>query len=355
MIRGTAIFAVVIHHWLLFVPRANGLPVSQQAANLIETVAGTAVHLFFILSGYGLTLSYLRSPTFSWSYWAKRRFVKIVFPYMAIVTITFLLVNILHIISPEVSAESASPITLIVYLTFTRNFYSPSWLFNPTLWFMPVIIGLYILFPPLLVILKKLGPWRLLLISALVTYFSITLCLAVDYPVEHQPALPFFFVIEFSLGMCLGQASYRNPAYLAKLAKFSMFFIGICSYTISWAMTRYLAVGSVYNDLFTAIGVLLIGLYACRLVLEAAGQWFKRAFDLLSKQSYYMYLLHGPLILFAAIPMLKWLEILPLNSLFSLFLALVCCWFVFLLSIGLAWPMGHLTERLAKVMIKVVD
>ena len=41
---------------------------------------------------------------------------------------------------------------------------------NPTLWYMPVIIGLYVIFPILIKILEKYGPWIFFMISAMAIY-----------------------------------------------------------------------------------------------------------------------------------------------------------------------------------------
>ena len=66
MVRGIAISAVVIHHWLLFLPHQSSISIFHTVAELIQALAGTVVHLFFILSGCGLTVSYFRRGDFSW-------------------------------------------------------------------------------------------------------------------------------------------------------------------------------------------------------------------------------------------------------------------------------------------------
>ena len=76
MLRGLAILAVVIHHWLLFNPYSSSIRIFTNIADLIQTLAGTVVHLFFILSGCGLTVSYFRKNSVSWRAWAKRRIRK---------------------------------------------------------------------------------------------------------------------------------------------------------------------------------------------------------------------------------------------------------------------------------------
>jgi peptidoglycan/LPS O-acetylase OafA/YrhL len=60
MLRGFAVLAIVVHHWLLFDPFQGSILVFSSLAGIIRDVAGTMVHLFFILSGCGLTLSYFK-------------------------------------------------------------------------------------------------------------------------------------------------------------------------------------------------------------------------------------------------------------------------------------------------------
>jgi peptidoglycan/LPS O-acetylase OafA/YrhL len=75
MLRSLAILAVVIHHWLLFNPYSSSVWIFTNTADLIQTLTGTVVHLFFILSGCGLTVSYFRKGSDSWREWAKRRVI----------------------------------------------------------------------------------------------------------------------------------------------------------------------------------------------------------------------------------------------------------------------------------------
>jgi len=95
--------------------------------------------------------------------------------------------------------------------------------------------------------------------------------------------------------------------------------------------------GEQYNDLFTASGVLLLTL--------SLGQWLSRnhyekvmsVIKKLSERSYWMYLLHGSLILWMVLPMLGWLNVLPLNSLVVVSLAPFFCFVVYKFS-GIKLP-----------------
>ena len=332
MMRGLAILAVIIHHWILFMPHQSSINVNNQIAEILQIFAGTVVHIFFIISGWGLTLSYLKKEHFSWSAWVKRRFRKIILPYWLIVTLTFLLINMGHRLFPKFLESNYSWLSLISYLTFTRNFYSPGWSMNPTLWFMPVIVLLYAVFPILIRTLERYGIVALLIISAVITYGSITLCIIIGYPVTHQTALFLFYVIEFSFGILIGYMYHYNANLLNQLSNFKMFCLGIGFYAISFLMIKFWKLGSLYNDLFTALGVFLLTRYFCQWLHRLSKDIIIKILTLISKESYFMYLIHGALILFLIKPLLMRLPSYPLNSLTMILLSVVYCVFIFILA-----------------------
>lgn len=333
-LRGLAVLAVVVHHWLLFIPFQTSAPLFSGLAGLIRDVAGTALNLFFILSGAGLTASYFKSrgSRFSWRTWAHKRASKIVLPYLVFVALTFGL----SMVSISVFGVSAGKpygfATLLSYLTFTRNFYEPGWGLNPTLWYMPVIIGLYAIFPLLIKILEKYGPWLLMGFSALATYSSISLCFYLNYPVTHQSSIFPFYVILFSLGMLVGYSIHFHPHKLHSFVNAKMVSLGIGFYVLSWAMTKFWSHGDAFNDIFTAVGIFLPALYFAEWMHCRWGERCGRIFSRLSKESYWMYLIHGPIILYVVRPILIKLDRLPLNPVAAMALALIYCGVVFLLA-----------------------
>lgn len=347
VLRGLAICGIIIENWLLLVPRAFPMSAVGKGVDILQAVAGTMVHLFFIMSGYGLMLSYLKTGSFAWSEWARKRFVRVVFPYFIIVTVTFILVEMLHRFDPHLFTSSYSWSTLFAYLTFLRNFHGLGSSFNPTLWFMPVIIGLYLLFPLLLWMLLKKGVLFLLLFSAGLTYFSITLFQVAGYRIGHDSALPLFFVIEFALGMALGSlGNSRESHLLVNLTTTRALGAGLIFYVLSWVVQRLWALGNAYNDLVTAIGILLLTLYPCHLLLRISGKRLLSGLGRLSKQSYLMYLLHGTLILFVAKPLLQKAGMVPLSALTSVACAVIYCVLMLLLALLVSRPLDYLSALL---------
>lgn len=336
LLRGLAIICVVVHHWILFNPHQSSSRLFYDGVELIGTLAGTAVHLFFILSGYGLTISYLRSKDFSWKGWIERRIRKILVPYWVIVFVTFLLADTAHRLFPLESRVSFSYGSLLSYFTLARNFYSAGWELNPTLWFMPVIVGLYLLFPFLTLMLKNFGVLVLLGVSLFVTYASITLCLWNGHEVSHQSALPFFFLGEFALGMVLGHFLFSRPACLLRLLSWKYFAVGISCYFASWILTKAWEHGSEFNDLLTAIGVFIIALRISRLMCASFPHKSIRVLQLISRHSYLMYLIHGALILYIFRPLFLHLGGKSMDSLTLIMLAGPFCFVVYVIALSIS-------------------
>ena len=208
---------------------------------------------------------------------------------------------------------------------------------------MPVIIGLYILFPFLVHTLEKQGPLLLLAVSVLITYGSLAACIALGYPVSHQAALFSFYVIEFSLGMFIGYRLAFYPRPLGRLVGLDMLCLGIGLYAVSWTIQRHWIFGGAFNDLFTAAAVFLMALNLCWLLVRLWPQKMVNFSKEVSKHSYMMYLIHGPLILFVMKPLLVHAVKTPINSLVMVFLACLYCGLIFVLA-RLISPVMYLTR-----------
>jgi peptidoglycan/LPS O-acetylase OafA/YrhL len=160
-----------------------------------------------------------------------------------------------------------------------------------------------------------------------------------------------FYVIEFSLGMFIGYRLAFYPRPLDRLVGLKMFCIGIGLYAVSWSIQRYWSLGGAFNDLFTAAAVFLMTLNLCWLLLRLSPQKMINLSNEVSKHSYVMYLIHGPLILFVMKPLLAQAVETPINSMVMVFLACLYCVLIFVLARFIS-PLMKLTiirERLAKV------
>jgi peptidoglycan/LPS O-acetylase OafA/YrhL len=343
-LRALAVIGIVIHHWLLFTPFEKTLAPFSAVAEVVKELGGTRVQLFFILSGCGLAVSYLtKGKSFSLREWVQRRFRKTVVPYWIIVGCTFVLANLSFYFAGK-SAGSYSWLSLLAYLSFTRNHYEPCEGMNPSLWFMPVIIGLYALFPLLMKFLMKYGIGRFLILTSLITYASITLFEFSGYEIEHQNAIFLFYLLDFTMGMVIGYMWSNRPDSFAWLLGAKSFFLGIAFYGLSFAIIELWKHGDLYNDALTGAGLFLMGISLWNLVRLKLGERLESIVHEVSRVSYVMYLIHVPLILYIIRPSLERTTRVPFNPVISLGLSGVFAFVVFLLARVLYPPIMRITN-----------
>ena len=238
LLRAFAIAGIIVENFVNSFSGGAGASVADSLSLFIATVAGTLVHLFFVLSGYGLTMAYFRK-SLTWGAWARGRFVRVVVPYWFAVVITFVLADLSRFWTPDGGQTSFSYMTLLSYLTFLRNFYEPGWTLNWTLWFMPVIIGLYVFFPVMIQVVKRSGVAALIILSLVISFGSIAAAVYWGYAVDHQAALPLFFVDEFALGMVMAWVAFYHPARLRRFMEVRYFFLGLAVYAVASLISRY--------------------------------------------------------------------------------------------------------------------
>jgi hypothetical protein len=169
---------------------------------------------------------------------------------------------------------------------------------------MPVIVGLYVIFPVLIIILKKWGPIKLLLISMLITYTSLIIAALEGATGNHGSDIFFFMIVQFTIGMILAYIRKTNAEKLRMLIGFRAILIGAVFYLCSWVLRTFIPYGQVFNDSVSSIAVFLILLnlgWGIRMVVPSVN---KLLFSL-SKQSYFMYLIHIPVLYYIVGPLFK--------------------------------------------------
>ena len=346
MQRGIAVIAIILHHWLYYLQwEKSSYLVDVIVGTFIGGVSGTFVHLFFVISGCGLTIAYFENRTISWRKWAKKRFLKIIIPYWIVVTSTFIMINLINYTMPTLFKNSCPWFILLTYLSFLQNFIGHSQDFNGPLWFIPVIIGLYMLFPVLIFILNRHGIAIFTIISALITYLSISLSIYIGYPVDHGHAIFAYYLIEFSFGMTWAYIIFHHQNSIHMLKGYNLFFIGIIFYLISWSIKSLWAYGNEFNDIFTAVGLFFITLPVCQLIGRIAPKIINYL-NYCSDQSYLMYLIHGPIIIFVLTPIMG--DIIRHHIIGTTMIVLACfyCLAIFLLAKLIAPLIKSLTLQL---------
>jgi peptidoglycan/LPS O-acetylase OafA/YrhL len=353
LVRALAIVGIIIENYHNTLGWHDGVTFSDFFTASASTVGGTFVHMFFVLSGYGLTLSILKKENVSWTAWARERFQRIVLPYWAAVVVTFAVANLSYHWAPAGWEASYSWVTLLAYLSFLRNIYEPGWALNPAFWFMPALVGLYVLFPLLLAVLRRIGMTGLLIFSILLTNVAIALFVKGGYSVDHQAASTLFFVDEFAMGMVLACITYQRPELIRRLMTLPFFLLGVVSCAVSAVLSGYNLLGygsAAYNDLFETIGLYLILLCVCRWMSEAFSPAVLNVLDNVSRRSYIMYLIHWPIIAYMLKPAIGAWYRTSMGALPMLLSSFVFVMLMFILAEGIS----SLTKRLIPVTARIL-
>jgi len=110
------------------------------------------VHIFLVLSGFGLTYSCLKKGgNIAWKQWYLKRFERIFPTYWFVCICIFFSLSLFHLINQnDVVINLLKTIRNLVLDIFLLKNFSISTIFpayNDPLWFIPFIVGFYLIFP----------------------------------------------------------------------------------------------------------------------------------------------------------------------------------------------------------------
>lgn len=320
-IKGIAILWIVLFHfcgmnkvfrsypWVLgqsyaekLLAQIESLSLVHAALHLIRGMFVAVIELgfhgvgvFLIASGFGLSYSIAKSggATEGWMSWFGKRFVRL-YPMYWVAHIVFL-------VSPFVARPE--PIDYRFVLSFFGiRVYPLDMIFyyaNPAWWFFTLLIQLYLAFPILHALHRKLGSSAFLMVCAVVTFGVRYLLLCVT-PVNGNYVQGAFFVcrlLEFAAGMVLGQLARQNASRVNELlfsktslaAALVVYALGLWSYDTLWSYT--------FTDALTGIGLFILLAHGCR-ALSLLSASLTSGLAWIGTYSYGLYLLHQPYVLY---------------------------------------------------------
>ncbi|PEB90186.1 acyltransferase [Bacillus toyonensis] len=319
-IRGLAAITVIFGHFCLMLP---SLPNSIKFSPLrFLWAGGEAVIVFYVLSGFVLSMALYHSKTNYWGYLIKR-FVRIYIPYYFWIIITFAL---FILFSPyEVTGlrdwfydKWQGPITkldIINHFVLLNNFFTDN--YNPVIWSLAQEMRISIVFPLLFLLFYKQS-WKKTILFAmsfsLIGIFLNMLHIGKAEGFYNGYADTLHFTSMFMVGMLLFKHQeeltqlYRgmknlNRKLLIALGVF-LYLYSIMIYGISSNDTTFLL-----KDWGVVIGVSIIIIMAMN-NLKVKAILNKGVFVYLGEISYSIYLCHFPItmvlfkLLYAKIPTL---------------------------------------------------
>lgn len=276
-LKGYSIFTIIIFHFLQTFH-------FQNIVGKLISFGGTGVHLFILLSGFGLYYSHIHKPL-SFVSFIQKRITKIYFPYIVIVLISALIALFIPIFKNSLYALGGH---IFLYKMFDESIMGS---YGYPLWFISMIIQFYITFN-LIVLLKEKTGNKLFLITCFITSILWTI-LVIYLGKETVRVWNSFFVRylwEFALGMVLASEFKRNGYKLNfNLKPIYYLLIGI----LNCGLYALLAlkggdIGKMTNDIPALIGYSSLAIWIYLIYNKTINGFFLYT----GKISYSLYLIH---------------------------------------------------------------
>jgi peptidoglycan/LPS O-acetylase OafA/YrhL len=304
-IRGIAILSVFLFHSLyasfgfdqlqwdgLF----RDFEVSKTFLALFPFTYGrVGVAVFFVVSGFCIHLSYSRSSEKSWLYYANKRFFRIYPPYiLAVVVFSFLWPwGSFHIDWPKLVQFVKH--ALAIHNFDQRTFFG----INPSFWSIAIEIQLYLIYPILLIIAKKIG-WKgaLLLVGTIEIFIQGWSSIKSVLPIYPLPFYinysPFAYWLSWSLGAYLCECFMTNKRSRIFQVRFDIIILIAIAFPLFKLTEPFYFLAFSY---VTAIGIdrLISGKWTFP-TNNRCFKWCWTHLSFLGVASYSFYLFHQPII-----------------------------------------------------------
>lgn len=163
-LRGAAVLYVLAYHCLFWPFKITQLPWAQDGGfRSLEvpveflvlspiSLGWGGVAIFFVVSGFCIHLSYLRTPNYRIFYW--KRFWRIFPPYL----IALLLFLTSDIVRGQIDLKSQAGFQFSTHFFLIHNFWKETHFgVNPSFWSVAVEVQLYAVYPLLILISKLKG------------------------------------------------------------------------------------------------------------------------------------------------------------------------------------------------------
>ncbi|MEM8999758.1 MAG: acyltransferase [Bacteroidota bacterium] len=275
-LKGYSIFTIVVFHYLQYLSLPSPL-------DRLISFGGTGVHLFVLLSGFGLYLSYLRKPI-GYGSFLKKRFTKIYVPYVIVVLLAAFLSLGFDFYGNSLYALGGH---LFLYKMFDESIVGS---YGYQLWFISMIIQYYLLFYVLVRIFKSMTKTAFLVLALAISFLWATIVHYLGYGgLRIWNSFFLQFLWEFALGMILAKTVFQNSDFKPVLKKNAYLVIGLVACVAYMSMALFWeGVGNLFNDIPALIGYSFIAIWIYLWNIKKVNGFFLFTGNI----SYSVYLLH---------------------------------------------------------------
>lgn len=273
-LKGISIIAIILYHLVY-----NFLDVPN-IIKLGSSFGGAGVHIFFLCSGFGLYLSYLKKG-FDYKTYICKRIKRVYLPYVFIIFISFLV---------PFMFEGPNKIVALLSHIFLFKMFIPEYeeSFGIQMWYISTIIQFYFIYPILLKIINKIELKKVFLLSVVISFlWAIFISFSGLYTERIWSSFFLQYLWEFVLGMVIAKYFYKNNKIIGSDINIIYYFIiFIISFCIFALMSVKGGIIKNFNDPFSALSLISLCLILYRI------NFLKKIINYFGEISYELYLVH---------------------------------------------------------------
>lgn len=308
-VRGFLAVYVMLHHAVLNIDNSGTQDAIWSYLHIAFGHGQFRVDIFFVLSGYCLTYALRGAPRIgNFKRFILRRSVRLLVPYFAGCAISLLMIQFWLGSRTGTHWDFSLPVTaasIVTHLLLIHNLW-PQYAvtLNHPYWSIGVEYQLYLLFPLLLWIQLRLGPWKSMALITVIAYslWHLSLKQRIGNPSDFGCS-PYYWAL-FSMGMSAARYHTAEPndgkPVISMTDKLAMGLVALLM--ISWCGVECLRYqGHVADPIFSFfVGVmtLLVLLYGRQAGLfTLVGRLLpRRPLRWVGERSFSLYLVHAPLL-----------------------------------------------------------
>lgn len=331
-LRGLAALSVLIGHFLIVYPMFELNTYGEKGLELLNLFKYTPLHifwsghqaviLFFVLSGFVLSLAFYKKDfvlTKQWYYtYLMKRVLRIYVPF---IISTLIFVILFLIINPSIDLDLSDFVTRNLYKDINlSDLFGHLFLIgdydtkaiNPVIWSLVHEMRISIIFPFIMFIVVKYDTKVTIGIAMLIAILAQGLMFVFGYTGEAGIVYTLYFIPIFVIGALIAKNMEKIVFFVKNLTvaiRISLFIIGIILYTYPWLFYGIDVIHiTVINDWATAVGTSLF------IILGVSSKHLSNLLSLqliafTGKISYSLYLYHVPVLLLSIYLLYNYLAI----------------------------------------------
>jgi len=305
-VRGLLALYVLLHHAAINIDASGTQDGLWEWVHALFGHGHFRVDIFFVLSGYCLTLALRGAPSvLNFKDFILRRSVRLLLPYLIALALSLVMIQYWIGHPSGTHWDTSLPIargSILAHVFLVHNWW-PQYAININhpLWSIAVEYQLYFCFPLMLWVHRHLGHWNSWVLMTLIGYAAWRISVVTGLANPSPYGASFYYWALFSMGIAAARMQQERTPPRPRNGEALLMLLTIFVLT-AWAVDQWLKYDHVVTEqvesFFVGLGTFFLLAYApyWRVFRQTGGAWLHGGLRVIGERSYSLYLVHAPLL-----------------------------------------------------------